>query len=230
VATNPAVVDQRLGDRRLGDDRRDGLALDGRPLGRRGAQTRRRLLDATARLLEHRGVRDLRVVDIAREVGTSPATFYQYFRDVEEAVLALAEEVGEDLAPVGEVLTRDWSGPSGLDASRELVEAFIGYWDANRAVLRTRNLAAQEGDQRFRAVRNASLQPLLAELSAKIEESQRRGRNDAHITPIAAASALMSMLERMAAFHADLEPLGVRRDDLVETTARILHQVVIGTS
>ncbi|HZP27890.1 MAG TPA: TetR/AcrR family transcriptional regulator, partial [Acidimicrobiia bacterium] len=79
------------------------IALDGRSLGKRGAQTRRRLLDATARLLESHGVRDLRVVDIARAVGTSPATFYQYFRDVAEAVLVVAEEVGEDLAPIGEL-------------------------------------------------------------------------------------------------------------------------------
>src|SRR5262245_41368557 len=71
-------------------------ALDGRSLGPRGVETRRRLLDATRVLLETHGVRDLRVVDIAREVGTSPATFYQYFRDVEEAVLALAAEVGDE--------------------------------------------------------------------------------------------------------------------------------------
>jgi hypothetical protein len=35
-------------------------------------------------------------------------------------------------------------------------------------------------------------------------------------------------MERMAAFHADLEPLGVPRADLVETTARIIYQVVTG--
>jgi hypothetical protein len=35
-------------------------------------------------------------------------------------------------------------------------------------------------------------------------------------------------MERMAAFHADLEPLGVGRSDLVETTARIIHQTVTG--
>ena len=206
----------------------EAQALDGRPLGKRGALTRRRLLDATARLLEDRGVRELRVVDIAREVGTSPATFYQYFRDVAEAVLALSEEVGEDLAPVGEVLSRDWAGPTGVDASRELVVAFIAYWDEHRAVLRTRNLAAQEGDQRFRAVRNASLRPLLEGFAAKVADSQRARRVDGAIAPIAAASALMSMLERMAAFHADLVPLGVEPDDLVETTARILHQVMTG--
>jgi AcrR family transcriptional regulator len=205
-----------------------GRALDGRALGKRGALTRRRLLDATARLLEDRGVRDVRVVDIARAVETSPATFYQYFRDVGEAVLALAEEVGEDLAPIGELLGRDWSGARGVADCRDLVDAFLRYWDEHRAVLRTRNLAAQEGDPRFRAVRIESLRPLFDGLAAKVTEGQRAGRVDAAITPLAAASALVSMMERMAAFHADLEPLGVRRADLVETTARVIHQVVTG--
>ena len=50
---------------------------------------------------------------------------------------------------------RDWTGPAGLDAARALVCSFIEYWDAHRAILRTRNLAAQEGDRRFREVRIA---------------------------------------------------------------------------
>jgi AcrR family transcriptional regulator len=52
------------------------VAADGRALGRRGLRTRHRSLEPTGGLLETDGVRDLRVVDIAREVGTSPATFY----------------------------------------------------------------------------------------------------------------------------------------------------------
>lgn len=206
----------------------DVVALDGRSLGKRGALTRRRLLEATAALLETRGVRDLRVVDIAREVGTSPATFYQYFRDVEEAVLNLAEEVGEDLAPLGELLARPWSGDAGLASARDLVEAFVEYWDGHRAVLRTRNLAAQEGDQRFREVRNESFRPLREGLAAKVEESQRAGRVAPEIMPMAAAAALAAMMERMAAFHGDLELWGVQRHDLVETTARIVYQTVNG--
>jgi AcrR family transcriptional regulator len=204
------------------------LAQDGRAVGKRGAQTRRKLLDATARLLEDHGVRDLRVVDIARAVGTSPATFYQYFRDVEEAVLALTAEVGEELAPVDELLDRPWDGPSGLDAAREMVETFIRYWDAHRAVLRTRNLAAQEGDQRFRQVRNNSLRPLIEHLANAVAASQAEGRVSSKISPPAAAAALVALLERMAAFHRDLETLGVTRADVVETTARIVHQTVTG--
>lgn len=204
------------------------VALDGRSLGKRGAATRRRLLDATAQLLETHGVRDLRVVDIAREVGSSPATFYQYFRDVEEAVLVLADEVGEDLAPVGELLARPWQGAAGLASAREMVDAFLRYWDGHRAVLRTRNLSAQEGDRRFREVRNRSLRPLTEGVAAKVAAAQAEGAVGKDLSPIAAAAALVAMLERMAAFHTDLEPLGASRDDVVATTAQIIYETVTG--
>ena len=142
------------------------VALDGRPLGKRGAATRRRLLDATARLLESHGVRDLRVVDIAREVGTSPATFYQYFRDVEEAVLALTAEVGEELAPVDELLRRPWTGPTGLDAARDdgrRVPPVLGRAPRGAPHPQPRRAGRR---QRFRQVRNNSLRPITEHLAA----------------------------------------------------------------
>ena len=73
----------------------DLRAVDGRLPGRRGLATRQRLLAATATLLETTGYRDLKVVEVAREAGTSPATFYQYFPDAESAVLVLAAELTE---------------------------------------------------------------------------------------------------------------------------------------
>jgi AcrR family transcriptional regulator len=204
------------------------VALDGRQLGKRGAQTRRRLLDATATLLETFGIRDLRVVDIAREVGTSPATFYQYFRDAEEAVLALASDAGEEIAHLADLLDGRWTGAEGLDAARELVDGFVEYWDNHRAVLRTRNLAAQEGDQRFREIRNQTLSTFTARFTRLVAASQRDGRVSPALSPAAAGAALVALIERMAAFHRDLEPMGISRADLVETTARIIHQTVVG--
>ena len=156
-------------------------------------------------MLETHGVRDLRVVDIARDVGTSPATFYQYFRDVEDAVLALADAVGEDLAPIGELLDRPWTGADGLAAARELVSSFMQYWDGHRAILRTRNLAAQEGDRRFRDVRIEALRPLQKGLAAKVAEAQDAAWCGPSCRRSRRRSALAAMLERMAAFHADLE-------------------------
>jgi AcrR family transcriptional regulator len=205
------------------------LALDGRALGRRGALTRRRLLDATAELLGNHGIRDLRVVDIAREVGSSPATFYQYFRDVEEAVLALAEEAGDEIMPLAARLDPRWDATHGLDDARALVAGFIDYWDRHRAVLRTRNLAAQEGDERFREIRHRTLAEFMARLTAKISEARAAGRVVDEMSPLAASAALVALMERMAAFHRELEDIGISRADVVETTARMIHQTVVGS-
>ncbi|MBV8982375.1 MAG: TetR family transcriptional regulator, partial [Acidimicrobiia bacterium] len=117
-------------------------AIDGRPLGRRAQQTRRRLLDATYDLLQSHGIRDVRVVEVARQVGTSPATFYQYFRDVDEAVLVLADEAAADVEPIARLLDEPWNGKGGLDAARSLVDGYFRFWDEHRAVMRVRNLAA----------------------------------------------------------------------------------------
>jgi AcrR family transcriptional regulator len=204
------------------------LAIDGRRLGLRAQQTRRRLLDATAELLGTAGILDLKVVDVARRVGTSPATFYQYFQNVEEAVLALCEEVGGELHHVAEVLDQPWTGPRSLDLARQLVDGFIAYWDDYRPVLRARNLAAQEGDQRFRDVRVRALSTITDRLADQVTESQAAGKISPEVTPYAAAGAMVSMMERMADFHLEFEPRGVSRKAMVETVARIVHQTVTG--
>ncbi len=205
-------------------------AIDGRELGIRGAATRRRLLDATAELLQNHGVRELRVVDIARSVGTSPATYYQYFRDVDEAVLVLADEVGtNDVMPIALLFDRLWDSTSGLDIVRELVRSYFQMWDSHHAVLRTRNLSAQEGDQRFRAIRNRTNRPFLEGFAAQVREHQAMGAVASEISAVAAAAALTALIERMAAFHSELRALGINRDDVIETTARICFQTVLGT-
>jgi NAD(P)-dependent dehydrogenase (short-subunit alcohol dehydrogenase family) len=208
--------------------RKVAVAPGGRALGPRALQTRRRLLDATVTLLEASSVRDVSVVDIAREAGTSPATFYQYFKDVGEATLALAERASEEMPAVVELIDRAWDGEGGLANARAIVEAFVRHWDTYRAVLLVRNLAADEGDRRFQQVRHASLTPVLQHLAAQIEVAQRDGRVDARIGPQAAAAAMGAILERLAAYHRELETLGVSREELVETCARILHQTVAG--
>jgi len=198
----------------------------GRPLGPRAVATRRRLLEATEALLDERRVREVSVVEIARRAGTSPATFYQYFKDVEEATLELAREAAARVHEALEPLRRDWRGAPGLDAARALVEAFVRRWDEHHAVLLFTNVAAEQGDRRFRKVRIQAMHPLIDALAAKVRET-REGR-DAGVHPVAAAAALASILERLAAYHEELESLGVERADLVETVAHMLHQTVTG--
>jgi AcrR family transcriptional regulator len=200
----------------------------GRTLGPRALETRRRLLDACSGLLGERSVREISVVEIARKAGTSPATFYQYFKDVPEAALRLAEEVAEEMPALVAIIDGPWAGREGLATARSLVDAFIRHWDAHRAVLRLRNLAAEEGDRRFQRARRVALTPVLDHLARRIAEFQRAGKVAKEIHPYAAAAALASILERLAAYHTELEYFGATREHLVETCARILVQSVTG--
>lgn len=212
----------------MSSPRPDLVAIDGRRLGQRAQATRRRLLDATIELLETEGILDLKVVDVARKVGTSPATFYQYFANVEEVVLALSEEAGEEVFELVPLLEQTWRGAKALDLARALVDGFVRQWDANRAVLRSRDLAAQEGDPRFRQVRIDSLSNITDRLASRIAENQAAGRVDREVTPYAAAGALVAMMGRMAAYHYEFEGRGVSRESMVETVARIVCQTVTG--
>src|SRR5690242_4103315 len=114
----------------------DVRATDGRVPGRRGIATRRRLLDCTAELLAKTSYRDIKVIDIAREAGTSPATFYQYFSDVEQAVLVLAEELATDAAGLAQLVHGDWRGDRGIETARRVAEGFVDYYESHRAVFR----------------------------------------------------------------------------------------------
>ena len=136
----------------------DLRAADGRVPGRRGLATRQRLLECTADMLRVSSYRDIKVIDIAREAGTSPATFYQYFPDVETAILSLAEAMAHDGARLP-VLVREnsWRGRSGYDTAVAVVDGFLDFWDRYRHVLRVVDLATDEGDQRFRQIRTRLL-------------------------------------------------------------------------
>lgn len=205
------------------------VALDGRRLGRRGMQTRRRLLDATEELLREKGLRDLRVVDIARRVGSSPATFYQYFKDADAAVLALAWEIADAMAPVVEIIDGPWDAEEGIERARRLIAAYVDFWDLHHAVMRVRNLAAEEGDQRFRDARVASVGQLTDHLCAQIGVFRDAGRVSRRIDPYAAAASLVAMLERVGAYHSELERGGLTPESMIETPAMIVYQTVTGT-
>ena len=171
---------------------------------------------------------DISVVEIARRAETSPATFYHYFKDVEEAALMLAEQAAEEMPALLARIDRDWKGAAGLATARGVVGAFMEHWDEHHAVLLVRNLSADKGDRRFQNVRRAALAPVLEHLAARIEESQREGSVSREMHPYAAAAALVSVLESISAHVHELERRDVTRDELIETCARVLHQVITG--
>lgn len=203
-------------------------AADGRVIGDRAKATRQRLLDATVALLEREGVLELKVVDVTREIGAAPATFYQYFPDIDAAILALAEEARQDEQPLVKHLSPAWSTPADFERAQAFVEAYTLYWDEHNAVLRVRNLKAEEGDPDFRKTRTAAHLLLMNEMASMVEVGQQAGRVTETIDPVATAAAMLAMLERLLAYSSELQRRGPTRDSIRDTLTTVLFQTLSG--
>jgi AcrR family transcriptional regulator len=201
----------------------------GRPLGARAAETRQRLLDATEALLSERPLRELRVMDVARRVGTSPATFYQYFSDVEAAILVLAEEMAQQGQHLTGIITSgSWVGPQAFETSLTLVDAFLAFWDDHRPVLRVMDFATDEGDGRFQRIRVRLLNDITNALADVTRAAQIGGGLPPGLDPMAVAGTLVSMLAHTAAHQYGFEFWGIRTAKMRESMARQVSWGVTG--
>jgi len=214
MATDPGVI----------------AATDGRVPGRRGRATRQRLLESTTVLIESTPWRSIKVIDIAREAGTSPATFYQYFENVEQAILVLAEELTEGAGTLAELVDGDWSEGASWPTARRVVEGFMEYWETNRAVFRVVELATEEGDLRFRGLRVRALNAVTVTLARVVSSANPSGSGPsaAGADPMAVAATVISMLAHVASHRYGFEFWGIRTSSMIDSQSRILHWSVTG--
>jgi AcrR family transcriptional regulator len=204
-------------------------ALDGRTPGRRGRATRDKLLSCTAELLEKSSYRDLTVIDIARCASCSPATFYQYFADVEGAILVLADQMaanGRSLTTL--IADSDWKGKSGPDTALALVDEFLDFWERHRAILRVVDLATAEGDLRFQNIRTHLLNEVTLGVRSVVEDFRAAGKLPADTEAMAQAATLVSMLAHVAQHRYGFEFWGIRMEDMRRSLASILFAGTTG--
>jgi AcrR family transcriptional regulator len=177
-------------------------------------------------LLSTTPYRDLKVTDITRAAGTSPATFYQYFVDLETVLLAVAEQTADD----GQQLVRliagqPWKGAAGVASAERLVDGFLEFWRTHRPTLRVLDLLSTEGDKRFRHTRVVMLNGMTKALAAEIERAQG---NDSDVDPMAMAGALIGMLPQMAGHQGGFEAWDISFAHVREAMIRLIYWGVNG--
>ncbi|MBA0053284.1 TetR/AcrR family transcriptional regulator [Streptomyces sp. AJS327] len=203
--------------------------VDGRVAGRRGQATRQKLLDCLSEMLNSSPYRDVKVIDVARRAGTSPATFYQYFPDVEGAVLELANTMAKDSAQLTELVDgRSWAGRAGWQTAEDLVDGFLSFWRKNDSILRVVDLAAAEGDKRFYRIRMKVLNSVNSSLTESIKDLQARGRVSKEANPAAMSGALVTMLAAVAGHQKGFQTWGVRQTELKPNLALLVYLGVTG--
>ena len=200
----------------------------GRSLGARAQKTRQRFLDATAQLLAERSILDISVTEIAREVDSVSSLFYHYFKGVEDAAQHLARDASAEMPAIVELIDGDWQGEQGLARARALSAAYLEHWERNHGVLLLRNQAADRGDKAFLKIRREALEPLIDRLTELITQSQKDGRVAQDMHPYIAASALVSVLERLSAYGKSTRHFNASREQLIDTCARMIYATVGG--
>jgi AcrR family transcriptional regulator len=212
----------------LAEDPEAIATTDGRVPGQRGRATRQRLLECTAELLVATPWRSIKVIDIARCAGTSPATFYQYFENVESAITVLAEELVEGVGVLAELVDGDWSEGASWATAVAVVEGFMEYWERNRAVFRVVELITVEGDHRFSGLRVRVLNAVTVTLARVIATHAGTSGSPAGTDAMAAAGTLIAMLAQVSGHRYGFEFWGIRTASLVDSQARLLHWSVTG--
>lgn len=173
--------------------------------------------------------RDVKVIDVARKAGTSPATFYQYFPDVEGAVLEIAEQMAAEGAELTQLLDgRSWVGKAGWQTAQELVDGFLDFWRKNDAILRVVDLGAAEGDKRFYKIRMKILNSVNNSLTDTVKELQAKGKVDKDVSPAAMAGSLVAMLAAVASHQRGFQTWGVKQSELKPNLALLVHLGVTG--
>ena len=170
-----------------------------RPVGSKGAATREHIMKVTIELLEEIRLKDLRVADIAREAKVSKGTFYVYFKDVTDVVLAALSITKQVPDRLPEMFEQNWTAENCRDLARDFVKTYVSEWQKYRTLFRIRNLAAEEGDIRFIQSRRDSVVHLLDAMAGQIGARQSVGGLPSDLKPLSIAGALIAMIERVSA-------------------------------
>jgi len=201
--------------------------LYGQAIGAKGASTYRRILRATAGMMERRSIRELKVNEIGARAGVSAATFYVYFESVPDAAHAVVEQLNQATPEVMCVLEREWSRADVLANARDLVQAYVAYWDEHHVLLRIRNFMADEGDRRFAEARRRAVDPVHIGLQEKIRRFQATDESAPPLDPASTATVLMAMLERVSAIIRNPSGHGATRPRQIESAAYLIASAMI---
>ena len=102
-----------------GEGRREGSSV--RPLGRKAAETRARLLRAAYEVFAERGFQGSTVGAITERAGVGAGTFYQYFRDRSDVLAALVSEA----VRIALDDVRAWDATGGRDSLHAVIAGFV---------------------------------------------------------------------------------------------------------
>jgi AcrR family transcriptional regulator len=175
--------------------------LLGQRLGKKGRDTRERILAATERLLAGPPDAPITLSAVAREASLGMTSLYLYFNDLTELLLAqLSATMSLARESYGDHLHEHWPDETLGEECLRFVEAYHAFWVRNARILHLRNAYADSHDERMRKHRIEVSLPLIHLLVQQMESDPAL----THERPFAMASVLLTGIERMITVTTDV--------------------------
>jgi AcrR family transcriptional regulator len=195
-------------------------------LGRKGRETRQRLMDAAFRLLSDCSPLDLTAIAVAGEAGTAPATFYVYFRDVQDLLYALSESATADMLEAFAALDVFHDSGRVAEDSEAFLSMLAGQWDRHGAILYYRMMEADRGDPRFVAQRGRWAEAVLKRFSALLKQAPHLQPPLDETDAYAESIVLFASIERLAGAIQREPKLKISPERMRAAQARVLTRMI----
>lgn len=179
-------------------------------------ESEREILAAAERILREMPYREVTVEAIMRRTGLKRPAFYAHFRDRNDIVLRVVQDIGGELFDaVGVWLSGDGEP---LQTLREAIAGSVVVYARHGPILRALADAAP-ADEGVEAAYRGLVEQLAQAVAARMNEEQRRGAVDPRLDAAETARALVWMNERYL-----YEMLGRRSED-PEAVAQLLQRI-----
>lgn len=205
---------------------RNGAPKNAALLGRKGQATKRNLMDAASRLLETISPISLTAASISKEAGTSPATFYVYFDNVEDILWALCSEISNETS---DLFTHDRFLRDDDRLEQDALEFVHGYcdiWSKDGMLLLYRNMESDRGNRRFYQLVLKIALPILQGLTDRIVEAAPPGKPISRSDANAEAVVFIGAIDRIAAALHLWPDDSLSADTLLRAEARVLVRML----
>jgi AcrR family transcriptional regulator len=183
--------------------------------------TRRKLIDAAVEVFAEKGYSKARITDITKKVGLTHAAFYAYFKDKDDLVRSLVEEVSQDLGGLfgggKEAKALDFNDLKSLKKS--IAELFGFYREKLPLHAAFIEGALQDGELRqmlWRLNRD-----LTSTIALRVKEGKKEGRCE-NWNPEVVGNMMVAVLGYLAV-ASEMGVIPQSKDAVVDNLAKVLH-------
>jgi AcrR family transcriptional regulator len=182
-------------------------------------------MDAARDMLKTASPIELTAISVSRAAGIAPPSFYVYFADTRDLLLALAAEASEAM----KAMQRHFEPPhlpadDPVGWAGAFVADFVAIWDAHCEALAYRNLEADRGDRDFDELRVESSLPVLNGLTDLMLAQRPPGTPRVNV--FSEAVIFYAVLERLATIERTTQAIRLQPKHYKTALARMIGDAV----